>query len=85
MNIPELSKLALIKSENYGFETNYTHSVGNYTDSLTFLGCSGTESRSVGHYVAGRTSECFFDVVEWASGKRGLLGISYYAGMSLVC
>lgn len=33
------------------------------------------------------TSECFFDVVEWASeqpwssGKVGLLGISYYAGM----
>jgi putative CocE/NonD family hydrolase len=32
------------------------------------------------------TSECFFDVVEWAadqpwsSGKVGLLGISYYAG-----
>jgi putative CocE/NonD family hydrolase len=35
------------------------------------------------------TSECFFDVVEWAaeqpwsSGKVGLLGISYYAGASL--
>jgi predicted acyl esterase len=34
------------------------------------------------------TSECFFDVVEWAaeqswsSGKVGLLGISYYAGGS---
>jgi putative CocE/NonD family hydrolase len=34
------------------------------------------------------TSECFFDVVEWAAeqswsnGKVGLLGISYYAGMS---
>lgn len=33
------------------------------------------------------TSECFFDVVEWAAvqrwstGKVGLLGISYYAGM----
>lgn len=33
------------------------------------------------------TSECFFDVVEWAavqnwsSGKVGLLGISYYAGI----
>jgi len=33
------------------------------------------------------TSECFFDVVEWAaeqewsSGKVGLLGISYYAGL----
>lgn len=32
------------------------------------------------------TSECFFDVVEWAgsqpwsSGKVGLLGVSYYAG-----
>ena len=32
------------------------------------------------------TSECFFDVIEWAaeqpwsSGKVGLLGISYYAG-----
>jgi putative CocE/NonD family hydrolase len=36
------------------------------------------------------TSECFFDVVEWASeqpwssGKVGLLGISYYAGMYLI-
>lgn len=36
------------------------------------------------------TSECFFDVVEWAavqpwsSGKVGLLGISYYAGEQLV-
>lgn len=35
------------------------------------------------------TSECFFDVVEWAaeqewsSGKVGLLGISYYAGTSV--
>lgn len=35
------------------------------------------------------TSECFFDVIEWASeqpwssGKVGLLGISYYAGKSL--
>ena len=35
------------------------------------------------------TSECFFDVVEWAadqewsSGKVGLLGISYYAGEHL--
>ncbi len=35
------------------------------------------------------TSECFFDVVEWAAdqpwstGKVGLLGISYYAGASL--
>lgn len=35
------------------------------------------------------TSDCFFDVVEWAaeqpwsSGKVGLLGISYYAGTSL--
>lgn len=35
------------------------------------------------------TSECFFDVVEWAaeqewsSGKVGLLGISYYAGMCI--
>jgi putative CocE/NonD family hydrolase len=34
------------------------------------------------------TSECFFDVVEWAavqpwsSGKVGLLGISYFAGKS---
>jgi hypothetical protein len=33
------------------------------------------------------TSECFFDVVEWSaeqpwsSGKVGLLGISYYAGL----
>jgi putative CocE/NonD family hydrolase len=33
------------------------------------------------------TSECFFDVVEWAAeqswstGKVGLLGISYYAGI----
>lgn len=32
------------------------------------------------------TSECFFDVVEWAAsqpwsyGKVGLLGVSYYAG-----
>jgi putative CocE/NonD family hydrolase len=37
------------------------------------------------------TSECFFDVVEWAaeqewsSGKVGLLGISYYAGMFISC
>lgn len=36
------------------------------------------------------TSECFFDVVEWAAeqpwsnGKVGLLGISYYAGMCLL-
>lgn len=36
------------------------------------------------------TSECFFDVVEWAasqpwsSGKVGLLGVSYYAGESIV-
>lgn len=36
------------------------------------------------------TSECFFHVVEWAaaqswsSGKVGLLGISYYAGMNLL-
>lgn len=33
------------------------------------------------------TSECFFDVIEWAaaqswsSGKIGLIGISYYAGI----
>lgn len=36
------------------------------------------------------TSECFFDVIEWAaeqewsSGKVGLLGISYYAGRCFV-
>lgn len=36
------------------------------------------------------TSECFFDVVEWAasqpwsSGKVGLLGVSYYAGELIV-
>lgn len=34
------------------------------------------------------TSECFFDVIEWcaeqrwSTGKVGLLGVSYYAGMS---
>ena len=35
------------------------------------------------------TSECLFDVVEWAasqpwsSGKVGLLGVSYFAGTTL--